>query len=183
MLATSSRDRALEAARRTFLRGARVEMQALADELGVSRVTLHRWVGNRDLLLGEVMWSLAEPALAAARAATRATGAAGIAEVAGRYLQGAHEAPWLRAFLEREGEIALRILTTDRSVMQRRTVEATRALLEPEVAAGRITPTMDLDDLAYTIVRIGESFLYTDVIAGGRPAPDKARRAILALLS
>src|SRR3954469_20356201 len=94
---------ALEAARRTVLRGERVEMRALAEELGVSRVTLHRWVGNRDLLLGEVMWSLAEPALAAARAATRATGAAGIAEVAGRYLQGAHDAPWLRAFLEREG--------------------------------------------------------------------------------
>jgi hypothetical protein len=174
---------ALHAARRTLLRGERVEMQALASELGISRVTLHRWVGNRDLLLGEVLWSLAEPALREATASTRATGAAGIAEVAGRYLQGAHEAPWLRAFLEREGEIALRVLTTDRSVMQRNTVNATRALLETEVAAGRLDPPMDLADLAYIIVRIGESFLYTDVITGGEPAPEKARQAILALLT
>src|SRR3989442_15659453 len=153
---------ALAAARRRFLRGERVEMQALADELQISRVTLHRWVGNRDLLLGEVIWSLAEPTLRAARAATRATGAAGIAEVAGRYLQAAYEAPWMRAYLEREGEIALRVLTTDRSAMQRRSVEATRALLAAEVDAGRLAPAMDLDDLAYIIVRIGESFLYTD---------------------
>ena len=174
---------ALTAARRRFLRGERVEMQALAEELGVSRVTLHRWVGTRDQLIGEVIWSLAERALADAGPATRATGAAGIAEIAGRYLQGAHESPWLRAFLEREGEIALRVLTTDRSVMQRNTVEATRALLEAEVEAGRLEPAMDLGDLAYTIVRIGESFLYTDVITGGEPSPEKARQAIFALLS
>jgi len=174
---------AIAAARRTFLRGERVEMQALAEELGVSRVTLHRWVGSRDELLGQVIWSLAERALAAAGAATRATGAAGIADTAGRYLQGAHEAPWLRAFLEREGEIALRVLTGGRSVMQRNSVGATRALLEAEVEAGRLDPPMDLDDLAYTIVRIGESFLYTDMITGGAPSPAKARRAILALLS
>jgi AcrR family transcriptional regulator len=174
---------ALSTARRTFLRGERVEMQALAEELGVSRVTLHRWVGNRDRLLGDVLWSLAAPALGQAAATTRATGAERIAEIAGRYLQGAHEAPWLRAFLEREGEIALRILTTDRSAMQRNTVEATRTLLEAEVEAGRIEAPMALDDLAYTIVRIGESFLYMDVIAGGTPAPDKARQAIAALLS
>src|SRR4051794_17331783 len=89
---------ALEAARRTFLRGERVEMQALADELGISRVTLHRWVGNRDLLLGEVIWSLAEPALREARAATRATGAAAIAEVAGGPPRAGHQAPRARPF-------------------------------------------------------------------------------------
>ena len=174
---------ALTAARRTFLRGERIEMGALADQLGVSRVTLHRWVGNRDALIGEVLWSLAEPTLRDAIARTRATGAARIAEIAGRYLSAAHEAPWMHAFLEREREIALRVLTTDRSCLQRNTVEATRALLQAEVDAGRLEPPMDLDDLAYIIVRIGESFLYTDVLTGGAPDPDKARRAIHALLS
>jgi AcrR family transcriptional regulator len=174
---------AISAARRTLLRGERVEMQALAEELGVSRVTLHRWVGSRDELIGTALWSLAETALADARAATRATGAAAIAEISGRYLQGANDAPWLRAYLERERDLALRVLTTDRSPMQRNTVAATRDLLAAEVEAGRLSPPMDLDDLAYTIVRIGESFLYTDVITGGAPAPDKARQAIFALLS
>jgi hypothetical protein len=89
----------------------------------------------------------------------------------------------MHAFLAREREIALRVLTTDRSCVQRNTVEATRALLQAEVDAKRLDAPMDVADLAYIVVRIGESFLYTDIIAGGRPDPDKARQAIQALLS
>lgn len=37
-------------------------------------------------------------------------------------------------------------------------------------------------DLAYLIVRIGESVLYTDLITGEPPNPDLARRAIYALV-
>src|SRR5919202_1458320 len=46
-------------ARKRFLACERVDMSALAAELGVSRVTLYRWVGSRDRLLVEVIWSLA----------------------------------------------------------------------------------------------------------------------------
>src|SRR5258708_18716393 len=83
-----SRPTALEAfklARRQFIRGDRIEMRALATELGVSRVTLHRWVGTRDDLLGEVIWSLAEPTIRDARTATRARGGEGIAETLWRF--------------------------------------------------------------------------------------------------
>lgn len=170
-------------ARRTFLAGERIEMQVLADQLGVSRMTLHRWVGSRDLLVGDVIWSLAEANLGQARKQAGASGARWIADTVGLYLQNAHDAPWFRAFLEREGEIALRILTTDRSPLQARTVAAAREMLETEAAAGRLQLPMDSDDLAYIIVRIGESFLYTDTITGGKPDPGKARQAILALLT
>ena len=33
-------------------------MSGLAEDLGVSRVTLYRWVGSREHLLVEVIWSL-----------------------------------------------------------------------------------------------------------------------------
>src|SRR4051812_12226684 len=46
-------------ARRKFLAAERIDMSALADELGVNRVTLYRWVGSREQLLVEVVWSLA----------------------------------------------------------------------------------------------------------------------------
>jgi hypothetical protein len=46
-------------ARRAFLAGERVDMGAIGQELGVSRVTLYRWVGNRGQLLGEVLAALA----------------------------------------------------------------------------------------------------------------------------
>lgn len=163
--------------------GERIEMQVLADELGVSRMTLHRWVGSRDLLIGDILWSLASLTLQAARRRTRTSGAQRVADIVGRYLQTAHESPAFRTFVEREGEIALRILTTDRSALQAETVAAARELLEEEVGAGRLRLPMDIDDLAYIIVRIGESFLYTDIITGGEPDPGKARQAIAALLS
>jgi hypothetical protein len=39
-------------------------MTSLAAELGVNRVTLYRWVGSRDVLMVEVLWSLAASTLA-----------------------------------------------------------------------------------------------------------------------
>lgn len=174
---------AFKAARHAFIAGERMEMQALAGQLGVSRVTLHRWVGSRDQLLGEILWSLAEPTLRDARAATRARGAAGIAQTVTRYIEAIRAAPFMQKFLKREPEIALRVLTTKRTTLQRRVTDMLRDMLADEVEAGRLDPPMELDDLAYAITRIGESFCYTDVITGEQPDPAKARNAIAALLS
>src|SRR5664279_5733095 len=61
-----SRPTALDAfrlARRKFLAAERVDMSALADELGVNRATLYRWVGTLDQLLVEIIWSLGERTL------------------------------------------------------------------------------------------------------------------------
>lgn len=173
---------AFRLARRRFVAGGRIEMQALSDEIGTSRVTVHRWVGSRDQLLAEILWSLAEPTLRDARAATRRRGGAGIAEAFGRFLQAVHDAPFMQRFLEREPEIALRVLTTKSSPVQARLVAVLRSWLADEVAAGRIDPPLELEDLAYIMVRLGESFVYTDTITGGQPDPGKARQAIAALL-
>jgi AcrR family transcriptional regulator len=173
---------AFKVARRKFLAGERIEMRTLAEEVGTSRVTLHRWVGSRDLLLAEILWSLAEPTLAEARARTRRRGGAGVAEAFGRFVKATHDAPFMRQFIEAEPEIALRVATTKQAPLQTNLVAAVREMLEAEVEAGRLDPPMDLDDLAYVIVRLGESFVYTDVITGGQPDPDKAERAIAALL-
>jgi AcrR family transcriptional regulator len=173
---------AFKVARRRFIAGERIEMQALAAELGISRVTLHRWVGSRDNLLGEVLWSLAEPTLRDARTATRTRAGAGIAEAFWRFMCAVLEAPFMRSFLTREPEIALRVLTTKHSPLQARLVGVLREMVAEETEAGRLDPPMNLDDLAYVVVRLGESFAYTNIIAGGQPDPDKARQAIAALL-
>ena len=52
-------------ARRTFLAGERIDMQTLARSLGVDRATLYRWVGSRERLLTEILWSLIEPTVTA----------------------------------------------------------------------------------------------------------------------
>ena len=42
------------------MRGEELDVQGLADELGVSRATAYRWAGNADALVGRVIASLAE---------------------------------------------------------------------------------------------------------------------------
>jgi hypothetical protein len=54
---------AFRLARRKFLAAERVDMSALAYELGVNRATLYRWVGSRDQLLVEIIWSPGERTL------------------------------------------------------------------------------------------------------------------------
>src|SRR5918994_6834475 len=73
---------AFKLARRRFQAAERVDMSAMADELGVNRVTLYRWVGSREQLLVEVIWSLASRTLESLDARRRATGAERVVKVA-----------------------------------------------------------------------------------------------------
>jgi AcrR family transcriptional regulator len=182
---TLARPTALDAfklARRRFKAGERIEMQLLAERLGINRVTLHRWVGSRDELLCEVLWSLAEPTLANARAAARTRGGARVADTLERFMKDVLATDYMRQFLEREPEIALRILTTKRTAFQARLVAFMHDVIAEETDAGALDPPLPIDDLAYLVVRIAESFFYTDIIARGQPHPTKARQAIAALL-
>ena len=70
---------AIKLARKQFLASRRIEMGLLAHELGVSRMTLNRWVGSRDLLLGEINWTLARTTLDDCRRRATGTGADAIA--------------------------------------------------------------------------------------------------------
>jgi hypothetical protein len=173
---------AVRLARRRLLAGRPIRMQELAADLGVTRVTLHRWVGSRDDLLGEVLWSLAAQTFAEADRATRARGGRRVARVVGRFIETVNANPGMRDFIAGDPEQALRILTTKATPVQARSVEATEALIRDEEAAGRLRPPMAAHDLAYVIVRISESFLYADIIAGEAPDAAKARAAIEALL-
>jgi AcrR family transcriptional regulator len=173
---------AFRLARQKFLAGERIDMQQLAAELGLHRTTLYRWVGTRDQLIGEILWSLAEPTLREADAAARARGADRIVGGLERYMRATLDAPFIRRFLSEEPELALRVLTTKESIVQGRSVASMQAIIEEEIERGALEPPMEPDDLAYLIVRIAESFLFTDIIAGGEPAPDKAVQAVRALL-
>ena len=62
-MARPTAEDAFRLARRRFLAAERVDMTAMAEELGVNRVTLYRWVGSREQLLVEVVWSLASVTL------------------------------------------------------------------------------------------------------------------------
>ncbi|MFT7866924.1 MULTISPECIES: QsdR family transcriptional regulator [Amycolatopsis] len=172
-----------EVAREWFLSGRRLDMGELAQELAISRATLHRRIGSRDRLLGEILWSLSEVTIARLWPSCVGRGAAGVADFVSGYVRFANDSPPFRDFLRREPERALRLLTTRASVCQQRTMEKLAALLKDEVAAGRLVPPVPVPDLAYLLVRIGESFVYTDVITGDAPDAGKAHAAVTALLT
>jgi len=60
--------RIVAAAARWIQDGRRLDMQGLADELGMSRVTLFRRIGSREALLGKALWMLTQCTLETAAA-------------------------------------------------------------------------------------------------------------------
>lgn len=174
---------AFKLARRWFIQSRKIDMQDLAAELGVSRATLFRWVGNRDTLITEIIWSLAERTFNDATAGAAGTGGRRIAAIIGETVRTVNRAPFYRSYLKREPERALRLFTTQGSIVQRRAIAYFEELLREEAERGTLQPPLPLHDLAYVIVRIGEGFIYTDLITGDAPDADKAEQAIAALLT
>ena len=186
MLAEEPRPDALTAfrvARRAFLAGRRIEMQDLANELGVSRATLFRWVGGRDKLLSEIIWSNTAPSFnAAVEGARSKRGAQRVADVMSDFAADAISSEPFMSFVQREPERALRLLTTRAGDFQGKLLSLIEQLLQEEIDAGRIDPPLPVHDLAYLTMRIAETFVYADAIAGEVPDPSKVRQAIKALL-
>lgn len=174
-------ERAFRAARHRFLAGDRVDMGQLAGELGVDRTSLFRWVGNRDELLAEVLWSLAAPTVDHVDAALPLQGADRVQALLSRVVDALIEHAAFRAFIAREPARALRLLTTRHSPVHGRFVAVVEALLAEEYPGGAALPALPAHDLARVLVRIAESFAYADLIAG--EAPDaKAAAAAFALV-
>jgi AcrR family transcriptional regulator len=172
---------ALRLARRRFLAPERLDMSALAEELGVNRVTLYRWVGSRDQLLVEVVWSLARRTLDIIEVEVDEVGVERIVQVVTRLLEAVIGNPGMQRWLAEEGEHAMRLLTRHDTGFQPRLIAAIEALLEAEASAGRLAVPVDRHELAFVIVRLIESYTYLDLLTGERP--DAARiEPILRLL-
>ncbi|GAA1100067.1 hypothetical protein [Pseudonocardia alni] len=108
---------ALHVAHRWFQAGRRIDIQAIAAELGVSRVTLHRWVGTRDQLLVEVLWLNADRSIDRTADAVRADRPARswTAEILSRWAADVVRHPGIRHLQETEAELLARLLTQDAS--------------------------------------------------------------------
>jgi AcrR family transcriptional regulator len=175
----ADRESALRLAQKTFTAQQRVEVNDLAAALGVNRVTVYRWLGDRDTILAEVVWRLGEKTMRNAYAAAGGTGATRIANAVSTFVRQTLTHLGMRHFLTTESETALRVLTRSTHPFQPRLVALVETLLaEERVAAADI----GRHDLAYLCVRVAESFVYTDAITGEPPDPDRAERALHYLL-
>jgi AcrR family transcriptional regulator len=172
----------LDAAMYRYLRGRRVDVQAIAAELGVGRTTIYRWFGSRDELLGEVLARAADPLLDEARAGARGRGGRRLLDTFDRFNRALADAPALRQFVEDERDAALRIITSGGGTVQPHMVDRIAGLIKEEARAGTYDPPVDPATLGYAIVRLAESFLFNDAVAGMRGDVDRLRDVEAALL-
>ena len=171
---------AFAAARRRFAAGERIEMQAVADELGINRVTLYRWVGSREQLITEVLWAATQKSFAAYRVRIRRGPRAAAALT--MFVRDANRHPGMQRLLRDEPDLALTQLTSTSGDYQHRYLALVRELIAEDRAAGHVSGEVPVEDLAYTAVRITESYIHTRVITGEEPDARRARAVLRALL-
>jgi len=172
-------------------RGIRLDTRTLAAELGISRTTLFRRVGNREDLLGDTLWYMGDRTLKAAQRDWEARHGAAVRspdgqlrclEVMRRYRADIAGNQGFRQFLNDEPALAIRVLTDPQGRVQPRVMTAHVELLRRDVDDGGFVPVVSLENLSYAIVRLGEAFLYSDVLASRAPDLEAASTLLGALV-
>jgi AcrR family transcriptional regulator len=172
-----------ELATAKWLRGERLELTQLASELGVARTTVFRWVGTREQLYGEVLSASYARLHEHVLRTTSGRGLQRLTQVTRRTLTTLFEAPPLRTFLAEDPEFAIRVLTSKSSAVQARSIQLQVELLREVLREADIRSSLDLETLAFIVVRISEAFLYADVISCRKPEIDKAVAAVRILVA
>jgi AcrR family transcriptional regulator len=169
---------AFAAARRRFAAGERIDMQGLADELGINRVTLYRWVGSREQLITEVLWEATTKSFHRYQRGTGPHAAAALSA----FVRDVNAHPGMRQLLLDEPDFALTLLTSVTGDYQHRYLQLIRELIDADREAGVVSSEIPLDDLAYTAVRITESYIHTRAITGEQPDASRAEVVLRVLL-
>ncbi|WP_346622288.1 QsdR family transcriptional regulator [Blastococcus montanus] len=177
-------------AARTLLEGRRLDTGTLATELSIARATLFRRAGNRDAILGEAVGYLARRTLRAIEREYDARPAE--AEPPGRlrclavsedFRYALSTAGVVRRLLDEEPATAIRVFTDPQGRVQPRVVEDYTALFQRDVDELGLVPQVPVPLLALAVVRLGESFLYSDVLAARAPDLKAATTVIDALVT
>jgi len=172
-------------------RGIRLDTRTLAAELGISRSTLFRRVGNREDLMGDALWYLGNHTMEAAKRAWQKTHGDAVRSPDGelrclavmrRYRSDIAGNQGFSRLLDEEPVVTIRVLTDPHGRVQPRVMAAHVALLGRDIAAGGFVPAVSLESLCYAIVRLGEAFLYSDVLASRAPDLDAASTLLAALV-
>ena len=145
----------------------RVDMQVLSQETGVPRRTLDRKVTDRNTVIGEIHWFNSRIILAEGLAMSQGqVGAKRLVTVYSHFLESAGQAPQLLHQLRDEPENTLRVITTNAGFVHGRVIQFIARFLRLEAEAGHFGSDLPVDALAFAIVRMGESFLYSEALSG-----------------
>ena len=174
-----TRGDAFALAREQFLAGERVDMQVLAARLNVGRTTLYRWVGDREQFLGEMLSELANELLALTATQASGTGLDRFLTGIRSYLELCIGSSSFRTFLDREPEIALRLVMSRRSPLFRHTAEGVAVLLDQAVPD---TGPEDRDHLAELVVQVDSALVSAAYAVGDEADVDRAMEVTRTLI-
>ncbi|MGW6620811.1 QsdR family transcriptional regulator [Nocardia sp. NPDC055002] len=159
------RNDVLDSAIRAFQRGERVELHAVATELGISRTTIYRRFGTREELLGLTLARQFEQVITAIDSRCTSRGVHRICEVFDQAIRQLSADRALRTYLQNESPAALRLVTQADGPVHRGSVALVEKLIQRAQEQDGYRPPIDRTTLAYALVRLGESFLYGNAVA------------------
>ncbi|MGW4636726.1 QsdR family transcriptional regulator [Nocardia sp. NPDC004415] len=165
--ASASPEDVLQTAIGMFLDGKRLDVNAIAAQLGVGRASIYRWYGSREGLLGAAIARQLERTVAYADRHSSATGSARLTEIMNRTIHLLVQNDALRTYFDNESTAALRLITRSDGRVHQTAVATVEDLIERAEEHG-YTPPIDRATLAYAVVRLWEAFLYNDAVAGFR---------------
>jgi AcrR family transcriptional regulator len=172
---------ALAAATRHFLDGRRVDMQIIALEVGVGRATLYRWFGDRERLMGQVLWNLSQQALRYLGAQSQPGETEQALATIEAFLQVTSAFAPLQRFLAAEPTLALRALLEPDAPL----VVALGDWVTDRLTAagyGRAPGGPSARELAEVMVSVTSTYCWARIIAGGEADVAAAMRAVRVLL-
>jgi AcrR family transcriptional regulator len=169
-------------AREIVQAGKRLDMLALAAELGIARATLYRWTGDREQLLSDILWTNIHALFEHVVRTTRARGADGMRIASTRLLTQLATGGELTQFLLVEAAAGYRLITDSRGGVRPRLVDALAAWIQREVDDGYYRAPEDPQLLADGMVSLGERFLYHGGYIESNPDADTASRMIALLI-
>lgn len=177
---------AFRLARETYLAGHRLDMRDLASRLGVSRNTLYRWCGQREELLGEVIWSVTEEIVhRLERETEHLRGRERLRTAITAFVAESGRNEPLLAFFENEGFTALRVMTASRDGRshQDRLVAELARLIAAEDERSRLRLAAVPEVVAYTLCHVIASSVYNVAVAAVEVRMDMAQAALDYLLA
>jgi len=182
MTSESKHRRAIDAATTVYLAGEKLDMSWLADDLGASRATLYRWVGNRDDVLAVVLSEATERTYRQAIEQAQGHGSAYLLDLFNTVMRSIVASAPLRALTTREPMVFIRLAFLPGAI-ESAAARITAEVLARESASGALKLTLTPDVLAKALVRICEVHLYAPLLGGDEPEIETALDLVSLLLS
>jgi AcrR family transcriptional regulator len=160
--AAVTRKQGLQRASAWLQAGRRLEMQALARDLGVGRTTLYGWFGSREGLLAEAFAHAARLTLFRIRSQVSTTGAPAILQTLQRYDRTVATHPAIIGFLRADPATTIRLVTDPSGALHRTHVAIFEELIAREVQTGAYVAPLPVATLAYALVTLGEHAIFIE---------------------